>query len=99
MSYTQGDTAPALTGVCTSAGVGTDVTGADGVAHLCKPDGSTLSRSVAWTDETTGAWSLDWQPGDLTVAGIYQVEVKVTYSNGGFETFGPVSFYVQPQLA
>ena len=98
-TFVQGDTAPPLTGACTTAGQPADMTGATGTVHVRKPDGTVLSRTATWTSQAQGAWSLTWQPGDLDTPGAYQAEVEVTYTGGAVQTFGPVSFYVQPQLA
>lgn len=80
--FTVGDTAPALTGR-----VNADLTGATAAIHIRHPDQTTLSRAVTITDVATGAWSLEWQPGDLSVAGDHRVEVEVTYAGGAVQTF------------
>jgi len=93
-----GDTDPALTGVASTDGVAVDLTGATCVVHVERPDGTFISRAPTVAVGTTGAWSLPWQTTEL-IEGVYSVELEVTWSTGHVQTFGPVSFRVDPQLA
>ena len=99
MTYHVGDTAPALTGRLTTAGVPKDVTGATLEVHIAKPDATVLTRAATVTAALTGDWSMAWQTGDLAQAGGYRVEVQVTYSNTTLQTFGYEWFTVEPQIA
>ena len=93
-TFTVGDTAPALTGT-----VNADLTGASVEVHLRKPDGTTLTKAATITDAATGAWSTPWAADDLDTAGVWEAEAQVTYSDSTVQTFGPVRFVVQPQIA
>lgn len=100
-TWTVGDTLPPLSGALTyDNGAGrTPISGA-GVtaeAHVRMPDRTVLTRPVSV--DLDGIWSLAWQPGDLTVAGLAKVEVQVTFPGGGIETFGPSSFTIDSQIA
>lgn len=99
MSYHVGDTAPDLTGQCTSAGTPKNITGAALEVHVRRPDGTVISRPGTIVTPATGDWSMPLQVGDLTKAGTHRVEVQVTYSNGKVQTFGPENLLVDPQLA
>ena len=105
MSLTVGDTRPALTGRATTtdtAGVttGTNLTGATALAlHIRRSDGSVITATATPVDPSAGTWTYTWAPTDLTVAGRWEVELQVTFSDSGIETFGPAVFYVQPQIA
>lgn len=105
MSLTVGDTRPALTGRATTtdtAGVttGANLTGAAAlVLHIRRNDGSVITATATAVDPTAGTWSYTWQASDLTVAGRWEVELQVTFADGGIETFGPAVFYVQQQIA
>lgn len=81
--YTVGDTAPALTGTV-SAGLA----GATVEVHVQRPDGTVFSRAGTVTaTPAPGAWSLQLIVGDLTLAGVYRVEVQATFSGGAIQTF------------
>ena len=99
MALTVGDTAPALTGTCTSAGAPVNLTGADVALHIRKPDATVLSVGATLTDAAGGAWSYSWAPADLDAAGTWKVEAQVTFSSGAVQTFGPETFYVNTQIA
>lgn len=96
MTLHVGDTAPALSGT-----VNADLTGAAAVAHLRKPDGTTLSKTavIGTTSPTSSDWSSAWTVGEVDQPGRWQVEVEVTYSGGLIQTFGPEWFYVVQQIA
>ena len=99
MSWHAGDTDPALTGAATDAGVAVDLTpAASCMVHVQHPDGTLISRAPTVTVGTSGAWSLPWLATEL-IEGVYNVELEVTWSAGHIQTFGPVSFRVDPQLA
>ncbi len=99
MSLTVNDSRPDLTGTCTSAGAAVNLTGATLALHIRRPDGTVLTKPAAVTAPLTGAWSYRWAAGDLNAAGNYSVEAQVTYADGGVQTFGPQTFYVQGELA
>jgi hypothetical protein len=81
--YTVGDTAPALTGT-----VSADLTGATVEVHVQRPDGTVFSRAgTVTTAPAPAAWSLQLVTGDLTLGGVYRVEVQATFSNGKIQTF------------
>ena len=102
MSWTIGDSEPALTGTVTDAGIGVNLTTAlSSVVHILTPQPSIITRAPVHGNQTTapGSWSLAWQPTDLAIAGAYQAELEVTWTLGRTQTFGPVTFRVQPQIA
>lgn len=82
--YTVGDTSPNLTG-----SVSADLTGATIEVHIARPDDTIISRAgvvlVPGADSST--WSFQLVNGDLTLAGLYRVEVEVHYGGGGIQTF------------
>jgi hypothetical protein len=82
--YTVGDTAPDLTGTFNADG-----TGATGVAHVARPDGSVFSHAVTFSSPTptSTSWSMTLVDGDLSLPGVYRVELEVTFSNGKHQTF------------
>ena len=52
-------------------------------------------------DPLAGTWRYTWQTGEL-VAGTWAVELQVTYSGGGVQTFPadrPAYFSVRNQIA
>lgn len=52
-------------------------------------------------DPLAGTWRYTWEAGEL-VAGTWAVELQVTYSGGGVQTFPadrPAYFSVRAQLA
>lgn len=98
-TFTTGDTAPDLTGTCTSSGTAVNLTGATLALHLKKPSGASVTKAGTIVSPTAGTWSYTWVTGDLDEAGKWTVEVQVTYSNGRIQTFGPIDFAVVNQLA
>lgn len=101
-----GDLEPSLAGTVTSAGVGVNLSTAASVAvHVKRPDGTIINRAPVLANQTTtpGGWTLTWQAGDLTVTGLYAVEVEVTWAGGRPQTFPPgvdnQYFRVNPQIA
>lgn len=100
LSWTTGDTAPDLSGV-----VNANLTGATVVVHVKLPDGTVLVKAATVTDAAGGAWSMDWAPGELALAGTHAPEVQVTFSNGKVQTFRlsadgvPATFPVHEQYA
>lgn len=79
---TAGDTAPTLTGT-----VNADITGASLAIHILRPDATVINRAGTIVNGPAGTWSLALIAGDLTVLGIYYVEVQVTFSGGAIQTF------------
>lgn len=80
--YTVGDTAPALTGA-----VSAELTNATLEVHVARPDGSVFSHAGTAVDAVAGTWSMQLVDGDLTLAGVYRVEVQVTFGGGQVQTF------------
>jgi len=99
-SYTVGDTGPPLSGVLTSGGAPVNLAGAMLSVSVRKPDGNLLTRAPTTVNAATGAWTLAWQATDLSAAGPYQVEVKVTWAGTPqtVQTFGPTQFYVNADI-
>lgn len=101
-TLTVGDTAPGLTGT-----VGADVTGATAVAHIRRPDGTVFEKTLEWVTPLVGAWRIaSWDTDELVASGWYEIEVEVTFSGGGVQTFWadpvrevPVTFWVRDQIA
>ena len=99
MGYHVNDTLAPLSGTCTSSTGPVDGTavGTVSAVHVGRADGTVINRTV--TVSSVGAWSLALIAGDLTVPGNYAVEVQVTFPGGTVQTFGPQSFYVDPEIA
>ena len=100
--FVTGDTAPDLTGTCSSGTTPANLTGATLELHL-KPPGSAavLTRTGVIVDGASGTWRYTWQTGEL-VAGTWAVELQVTYSGGKVQTFPadrPAYFSVRNQIA
>lgn len=110
MTFTTGDTAPPLVGVCQqvkgtacgqaplSTATAVDLSGAIVELHIDYGAGVPLVKLANVVSAPAGEWSYDWGPNDLTVAGVYVVEAQVTYGDGRVQTFGPTSFRVKPQI-
>jgi len=99
--FVAGDTAPDLTGRCTGGSEPANLTGAALELHLTQPDRTVITRNATIADATAGTWRYTWQTGEL-VAGMWSVELQVTYSGGQIQTFpalAPVSFAVRAQTA
>lgn len=95
--FTVGDRGVTLGGKCADETGSVDLTGATVELHICPPVGDVLTRTAVIDSPGGGTWSYTWADGDLTVAGHWWVEAQVT--NGGtIQTFGPVSFEVQPEI-
>jgi len=80
--YTVGDTAPTITGT-----VNADLSGASLVVNVARPDGTVFTHTGTATTPLAGKWSCTLAAGDLNQAGIYRVEVQVTYSDTTVQTF------------
>src|SRR6478752_5886991 len=98
MSLTVNDTRPDATLTCTSNAVGVNLTSATCVLHVKRPDGTSVTRTApaggfTVTTPASGVCTYRWQTGDLTISGNYTLEVQVTYSDTGIQTFGPQSVY------
>ena len=99
--FVAGDTAPDLTGTCTSGTTPANLTGATLELHLTMPDKTVITRAGVIVDGAAGTWRYTWQTGEL-VAGTWAVELQVTYSGGGVQTFPasrPAYFSVRSQIA
>jgi hypothetical protein len=100
---TVGDTAPNLTGTFAADG-----TAASAVANVARPDGTVFSHAVVLTNPTPSstAWSMPFSDGDLNQAGVYRVELQVTFGGGGgtqtfyFDADGQYNYFpVRDQIA
>ena len=88
------DTEPALAGVATdvtnpAAPVPINLsTATDVTLHVTRPDLTVISRVVSQGNQATapGTWTLAWQTGDLSVPGLYSVELQITWSPGRIHT-------------
>lgn len=82
--YTVGDTEPLLTG-----SVSADLTGGTVAIHIARPDSSVISRggTVVTPAADSSTWSFQLADGDLTLAGVYRVEVEAHFAGGGIQTF------------
>jgi hypothetical protein len=104
MSLTVADTRPDLTGTCsntdpiTNVTTAANITGSTLALHIRRGDGTSLTKVGSIVSGPAGTWSYRWIAGDLTVAGAYRVEVQVTFSDGGIQTFGPATIYVKDEL-
>ena len=99
--FVAGDTAPDLTGTCSSGTTPANLTGATLELHFTRPDKTTLTGIPAIVDPLAGTWRYTWETGEL-VAGTWAVELQVTYSGGGVQTFPadrPAYFSVRNQIA
>ena len=99
--FVAGDLAPDLTGTCSSGTTPANLTGATLELHLTRPDKTVITRAGIIVDGASGTWRYEWQAGEL-VAGRWEVEVQVTYSNGKPQTFPadrPARFIVRAQIA
>lgn len=83
LTFTQGDTSPALTGK-----TNVNLAGISAIAaHIKRPDETVLTKTATVTDAATGAWAVAWDAGDLAQAGWHYVEVQVTFSDNRIQTF------------
>ena len=97
MSLHVGDTAPALSGK-----LGANLSGAQAVAHLRKPDGKTLSKPVTLGTFADGStpWTAEaWAAGEVDQDGNWEVEVEVTFSDGSIQTSDVEVLTVEAQIA
>lgn len=94
--WTVGDTAPDLVLKLWDGNVPADLTGTTAVAHIEPPKGEKLQRpGIVGSDGTV---TVEWAEGDLSVAGVWRVEVEVVYASGEVQTFGAQSFSVREQI-
>lgn len=98
-TFPTGDTAPDLTGTCTSNGVPANITGSTLALHLKKPSGTVVTKTGIVDSGAAGTWHYSWVTNDLDQAGTWWVELQVTYSGGKIQTFGPSAFAVVEQFA
>lgn len=98
-SYTVGDKGIAIHGQCLDGTAATDLTGSTTELHIRKPDGTVLTRTATITEPTTGQWQYTWGAGELTEPNHWQIEAQVTSADGSIaQTFGPVTFFVKPEI-
>lgn len=103
LELTVGDT-PTLAGTINAVSIA-----ATAEVHLRRRDRTTVTREPTSIDDNgdgTSSWTLDLIAGDLSVSGLYQVEVQLTYSDGRTQTFAndpitgaQVEFRVRDQIA
>jgi len=100
MTFTTGDTGPALAG-----SINANLTGATATVHIRRPDRTVITKPATITDAANGGWSIDWATGDLSIRGKHYVEVEVTFSSGKIQTFSQnaggsdSTFVVREQIA
>ena len=92
-TYKQGDTLPAfraqLRDVVNGVEVAKDLTLATSAKLLLRGP-ATLSAALTIEAPPTGGWvNRPWGVNDLATIGNYDVEVEVTWSGGGKQTFPP----------
>lgn len=92
--YKTGDTWPPIEGTVTDADDNAvDISTASSVRFIAKKTGGveTITGTAENLDigdlPTRGRWRYTWEAGDLDVAGVYQVEIEVTWQVGQIETF------------
>ena len=68
--FVAGDTAPDLTGTCSSGTTPANLTGATLELHFTRPDKTTLTGIPAIVDPLAGTWRYTWETGEL-VAGTW----------------------------
>lgn len=100
-TFTVGDTARDLTGKITSAGNPVALDTATALAVHVRRRDKTVVSNTATVDAAAGVgcWRMVWQAGDLSISGMYEYELEVTWGPGRIETFGPGSFMVREQIA
>ena len=83
------DTSPSIQGTCKDAdGNAVDITGATIRFHMIDADEDLIVDAAATiADGTGGVVRYDWQAADTDVAGAYQAEFEVTYSDATVESF------------
>ena len=101
LELTVGDTGPTLTGTASA-----DLTGSALAVHILRPDGTVINRAGTIVSGPAGTWSLAFIVGDLTIRGVYNVELQVTFAGGTIQTFrkdpatgARASFTVADQIA
>jgi uncharacterized protein YfaS (alpha-2-macroglobulin family) len=85
----QNDTSPSLAAyIQTASGEAVSLVGASVRLHIKETGGSTLLiKNMTITDATQGLVQYDWVDPDTAVAGTYNAEIQVTYSDGKIETY------------
>lgn len=63
------------------------------VAKIKRPDRTTFPRTVT-AGAGVGKVAGNWETGDLSVSGEYEIRLVVTWGGGTIETFGPDHFTV-----
>lgn len=96
-TFTVGDTRPPLQGTLADAAGPFNGTGLAAEAHLRRPrGGAVITRAVSVAAD--GTYTMVWATGDLDTSGIWYVEIQVTLSDGGIETWPQVPFTVDDQI-
>lgn len=85
----QNDTSPSLAAyIQTSAGDAVNLVGATAKLHIKETGGSTLLvKTMTITDAVEGLVQYDWVDPDTNIAGTYNAEIEITYSDGKIETY------------
>ncbi len=85
LTYTAGDSEPSFTAtVYNRDGSVLDLTSATGVEFRAKltTGNTTITRSGTITSPTNGTVRFTWATTDLATVGIYNLQVRVTWSTG-----------------
>jgi hypothetical protein len=98
MAFTikQGDTSPALVAsLTTGSGQPVSLAGATVLFHIRGTRSSTAKTAPATVvDAANGRVRYEWTADDTAVAGDFECEFEVTYSDGSIETF-PNDDYIE----
>jgi len=86
----QNDTRPSYVAQLLQDGSAVDLAGATVRFHM----GSVVDAPATIVDASTGVVRYDWLATDTAVAGTYNAEFEVTFSDGAVETF-PNKDYLQ----
>lgn len=83
------DTYPSLSLVVKNNGTPLNITAAASAKVIIKPTtgGAALTFTAAITDAVNGEVTYVWQTGDTATAGVYDMEVEITWAAGGIQTF------------
>ncbi len=101
LTFTQGDTAPAITGAITHQNDNSalDLTGASVKFQMRKADDRrfTVNATASVINASTGSVGYDWAPNDLATPGDYLVQWEITFSGGRIQTTSQNTITVRRQ--